>query len=153
MHRDEKLSGLVRAGVTLVVNLMEAEETNYQGQAFVDYAARFLELSATEGRAVRVERFAIRDQSVPGVDQMKVILTAIAAEIKSGGTVFVHCWGGKGRTATVVGCYLRQYQGEPTEAVLQKLRDLTAHASESFWPTPQTEEQCQFIRDWNHDRI
>ena len=149
-RRDEKLAGLVRAGVTLVVNLMEADEKDHQGRAFAGYAESFLALSHASGRTARVERFAIRDQSVPTVEFMRTILAAIDAEIAAGGAVFVHCWGGKGRTATVVGCYLRQYRGEAAEAVLEKLRALTAHARESFWPTPQCAEQCQFITDWNH---
>jgi hypothetical protein len=32
-----KLEGLVRAGVTLVVNLMEAMETDHAGRPFINY--------------------------------------------------------------------------------------------------------------------
>lgn len=149
-ERDQKLAGLVAAGVTLSINLMEADEKDHRGASFADYSARLLEMAREAGRVARMERFEIRDRSVPAPELMVEILAAIHAGIAAGGVVYVHCWGGKGRTATVVGCYLRQYHGENAEAVLEKIRGFTSHAREAFWPTPQTAEQCQFIRDWNH---
>lgn len=29
-----------------------------------------------------------------------------AADVRCAGVVYVHCWGGKGRTCTVIGCRL-----------------------------------------------
>ncbi len=70
-------------------------------------------------------------------------------EAEAGGVVYVHCWGGRGRTATVIGCYLIQRNLETKATILDRLKALTAHASKSFWPTPQTAEQGEFITNWN----
>jgi len=94
-------------------------------------------------------RFPIRDMSISPAAQMREILDTIHAEIRAGGVVYVHCWGGKGRTATVVGCFLLEAGLEDQETVLSKIRSLTAHASRFFWPTPQTQEQCGFVTNWS----
>ncbi len=145
---DEKLSGLVQAGVTMVVNLMEEMETDHFGNTFHDYSPRLATLAGEAERTIIVRRFSIRDQSIPTPQLMQEILQSIEEEIAAGGVVYVHCWGGKGRTATAVGCYFISQGLETPETVLSKLQTLTAHASDSFWPTPQTAEQCAFIKNW-----
>jgi protein tyrosine phosphatase len=146
---EEKLGGLVDANVSMMVSLMEEHETDHRGRPFVDYGGQLLELAQIRGRQIHCVRFPIRDMSIPTGMQMRTILDAIKNEIACGGRVYVHCWGGKGRTATVIGCLLLEMGLEDTETVLPRIKELTAHASEFFWPTPQTEEQCDFVRHWN----
>jgi len=146
---EEKLWGLIAAKVSLTVSLMEENETDHRGRPFADYVMRLSELAQTEGQQIRCVRFPIRDMSIPTAAQMRTILAVIKDEIARGGTVYIHCWGGKGRTATVVGCLLLEMGLENTETVLPRIKELTVHAREFFWPTPQTEEQCEFVRGWN----
>lgn len=146
---DVKLDALLRSGVTLVVNLMEESETDHFGNPFQDYLPRLTELAQSRGQAVQMVRFPIRDQDIPTPAQMRGILSTIHTANTSGGVVYVHCWGGKGRTATVIGCYLIQRNLETNATILDRLKALTAHASKSFWPTPQTAEQGEFITNWN----
>ncbi len=150
---DQKLAGLIRAKVTLVVNLMEENETDHLGHPFFNYSSLLNKIGSESQQSIRVERFPIRDQSIPTVAQMHAILSAITKEIEGGGTVFVHCWGGKGRTATVVGCYMLSKGLETQDSILVMLRRVTAHASEFFWPTPQTQEQCEFVTHWTNDTL
>ncbi len=145
---DAKLNALIDADVTLVVNLMEKTETDHSGNPFKCYESRLTALAEALRKQIRMERFAIRDQSVPTPDSMHRILESINVEISHGGMVYVHCWGGKGRTATVVGCYLISQSKETSDSVLATIQSLTAHAKEAFWPTPQTDEQCKFITSW-----
>jgi hypothetical protein len=147
-QRDAKLGALLASGVTLVINLMEESESDHSGNPFDDYAPRLHEFVNSE-KVVRTVRFAIRDQSIPSPALMQTILRAIDEEISANGVAYVHCWGGKGRTATAVGCYLVSRNIETHETVLARLRELTAHASKFFWPTPQTAEQCDFITSWS----
>ena len=44
--------------------------------------------------------------ATPGVGVMKRILDDVDEAIAGGGLTYVHCWGGIGRTGTVVGCWL-----------------------------------------------
>jgi hypothetical protein len=132
-----KLEGLVRAEVSLVVNLMEQMEVDRAGRPFEDYQLPLERLAKQAGEQIRFVRFPILD--------------AITAEIKAGGGVYVHCWGGKGRTATVVGCFLLEEALESRITVLERIKELTAHASQFFWPTPQTPEQCDFVTSWRRE--
>jgi len=145
---DERLAPLVQAGVTLTINLMEPDERNREGLLFVDYAERLRILGLAAGREIRTRRYAIKDNFIPTRELMGEILSEIDRELLAGGTVYVHCLGGKGRTATVVGCCLIAQQRETGESVLARLQELTAHAKGYFWPTPRTYEQRVFVRGW-----
>jgi len=141
----EQLSGLVDAGVTLVVNLMEVSEMGLFQVFFETYETILPDLAQARGRTVRLERFPIRDRSIPTPEQMTTILETIRKELDAGGVVYVHCLGGIGRTGTVIGCYFVE-QGHPKP--LELLQALTASEPEYFWPTPQTEEQRSFVANW-----
>lgn len=93
-------------------------------------------------------RFPVRDVSIPkSKDEMRVILDAIYERLKSGKVVYVHCWGGVGRTGTVVGCWLARH-GE--ERPLQKLQDLWQPSRKAHMGRlcPETEQQRRFIEAW-----
>ena len=49
---------------------------------------------------------AIRDMRVCNERHMRRVLDAIDKDIADGRTVYVHCWGGIGRTGMVIGCWL-----------------------------------------------
>lgn len=142
----EDIAGLIDAGITLIVNLMEIPEGELFGRFFESYESVLPELSRSKGRIVRLERFPIRDRSIPTEIEMKAILQSIRREMDAGGMVYVHCLGGIGRTGTVIGCYFVE-QGHPNP--LEMLQTLTASDQEYFWPTPQTDEQREFVENWN----
>lgn len=85
---------------------------------------------------------------VPTVAQMQRILDTIDGANAAGQVVYVHCLGGKGRTGTVVGCYLARRGLAVGEAALERLKELTMAAPYDFGPLPQTSEQCAFVRNW-----
>ena len=141
----QQIVNLCEAGITLVINLMEDSETELYQRIFDSYEPLLKALAGEKGNSIRVERFAIKDRSIPTVELMEKIQRAINEEIARGGVVYVHCMGGIGRTGTVIGCYLKDH-GEPNP--LGKLRALTQSEKEHFWPTPQTEEQSRFVSNW-----
>ena len=143
-----KLQGLLAAGVTRIISLMEASEVGHGGVPFADYRAEFECLAATTGRRVACDRFEITDMGIPAVATMSTILNAIDGEHAEGGCVYVHCWGGKGRTGTVVGCWLMRHGRATADTVLQQLVHLTAHNRVAFPEIPQTDQQCHFVRSW-----
>lgn len=143
-----KLAGLIRLQVSLVLSLMEEGEPDHSRHPFIDYQSPLLKMAGRAGQPIKFRRFPIRDMSIPTAAEMREILDVLHAETQAGGVAYVHCWGGKGRTATVVGCYLLETERENRRTVLEKIRSLTAHASKFFWPTPQTPEQCGFVTGW-----
>ncbi len=143
-----KLTGLLDCGVTLIVNLMHDFETDHSGSPFIEYAQEIEAMAEARGKSLQIMRLPILDMDVPTRAQMRATLDAIHQEINAGGTVFVHCWGGKGRTGTVVGCYLLEEGFFDQTNVLDHIRSLTLHQSDFFWPTPQTDEQRKFVVNW-----
>jgi len=151
--RDEqammnKLQGLIDCGVRHVINLMEPSETDHEGRPFTDYMGMLDMLGARRGAKVSSKRFPIRDVSVPTRELMKAILDDIDESISRDRPVFVHCWGGKGRTGTVVGCFLARHgiaHGKKALAMISQLRSNDPRAHE---PSPETPAQRDMVISW-----
>ena len=79
---------------------------------------------------------------------MRGILDAIAEGLKGGG-VYVHCWGGIGRTGTVVGCHLVRSGMTGDEALAEVAEPFTSMAKYSpRRRSPETLEQEDYVRSW-----
>ncbi|KAG8912098.1 hypothetical protein FRC00_005284, partial [Tulasnella sp. 408] len=64
-------------------------------------------ISNGEGLLVRYARFPIRDGSVPSPEVLQSIMDALnTVQQQHDRRAVVHCWGGIGRTGTIVGCWL-----------------------------------------------
>jgi len=59
----------------------------------------------------------------------------------------VHCYGGIGRTGTLVGSYLLQNRLAEKENVFEKIKALRSRLGVLI--SPETDEQKQFVLDWN----
>lgn len=136
-----KVRALINAGVRVFLDLTERGEYGLEPyEPFVDEAHR-------EGREVRYCRLAIRDVSVPPPAHMRQILRVIDEAVANGETMYVHCWGGVGRTGTVVGCWLieRHRAGDDPIAAIRALRHACRKAGRC---SPETDEQRDFVRAW-----
>lgn len=153
-ERTRMLAALVEAGFALVVNLQEADETGGGGKPFPDYSAALVELAAARGSPVETRRFPIRDGSVPKPEAMREILDKIDSVLGQGGKVYVHCWGGHGRTAMVAGCWMARH-GVPPELALEQIARRRRHdAHLAKMPAPETHQQREFVRRWAaHDGL
>ncbi len=61
------------------------------------------------------------------------------------GAVYVHCWGGIGRTATVVGCLLVD-DGLDAEAALECIAARRAGSRKAHRSAPETDTQRDLLR-------
>jgi len=98
-------------------------------------------------------RHPIVDMSVPTEAEMVAILDAIDAALADRKRVYVHCWGGIGRTGTVVGCWLVRHGSSPERAIatIRKRR----RSIPAFGPhpdSPQTARQHELVRAWRRGR-
>lgn len=98
------------------------------------------------------KRFTITDHSIPEPETMRAILDEIDSVLEAGRKVYLHCWGGIGRTGTVVGCYLVRH-GQSGEQALRQLAEWWKDVPKSrIWPhTPETKRQMEFILNWDED--
>ena len=76
------------------------------------------------------------------------ILDAIDYHIEQGHIVYLHCWGGVGRTGVIVGCWLARH-GYKGQAALDRLQNLWRKCPKSAYRnSPETREQEQYILRW-----
>ena len=95
-------------------------------------------------------RSAIVDTRVPNnTAQTREILARIKAGIGSGGSLYVHCRAGIGRTGLIIGCFLADQEGNGAAAIKILNRLWRQSDRAKTWPTvPQTAEQADYIRHW-----
>lgn len=63
---------------------------------------------------------------------------------------YLHCWGGRGRTGTVAGCWLGEVFDQAGEEALAQLKERwQACAKSARSDSPETEEQCRYVTDWS----
>jgi hypothetical protein len=144
---EPRLSNLVDCGIQCVINLMQDNEVNHQGQAFLPYVEPLSRFASRYGAALSVKRHPIPDGWIPNPALMKQILDEIDSRLAAGCPVYVHCWGGKGRTGTVIGCYLIRHQRATRETVIDLLDQLRRDIR-PYEVVPETEKQREFVRSW-----
>ena len=102
------------------------------------------------GVEVGYERRPVADLGVPrSPEDMAGTLDAIDSAMESGRTVFVHCWGGVGRTGTVVGCWLVRHGSSGDEALDRLAQWWREMEKPDHHPRPpETTEQREYLRRW-----
>jgi len=143
-----KLDALLDAGIRYVINLMQEHEADWYGDIFEPYEEMIDYLAEGRGFRITCTRMAIPDASIPTVAAMKGILDEIDRAISDGKPVYVHCWGGKGRTGTVVGCWLMRHGMATAGDVFPMIHELRKNDPTWFQPSPDNERQRWMVRSW-----
>ena len=133
-----KVASFIDAGVSVFIDLTEKCE---------------LEPYSKLTGSAEHHRYAIVDQHIPRSTAFTTeILDAIDRHMAEGRTVYVHCWGGVGRTGTIVGCWLARH-GYPGAAALERLDELWSQCAKSRTRcSPERREQSNYILNWKEDR-
>ena len=142
----KKLSGIVNINTSLVINLMEVDEKNRNNELFYNYS-EYLKL-----HKIKTHRFPIRDGSIPSTERMTEILNLIDEYNSKNKIVYVHCWGGVGRTGTIVGCYLKRHGIADNNNVLNQIDTLKINTPIASRMSPETIEQQDFVLSWNKNQ-
>ena len=139
-----KMAALLESGIDHFIDLTETR----------DGLKPYEQVAATEagrlGRSSQRESHPVRDMSVPrSPGQMTAILDAIDSALDAGNTVYVHCWGGTGRTGTVVGCWLVRH-GLTGDEALAQIAEWWKGVEKSWRVprSPETSQQREYVRRW-----
>ncbi len=91
----------------------------------------------------------IPDMDVPTTQQLATILDDLDHALRSGETVYVHCWGGLGRTGTVVACHLVRTGTAQGPGALEALQALRRGIRKEQLASPQTGAQRMLVSMWH----
>lgn len=138
----KRFEAFLQAGFNTVIDLTCDGETE-------DYKPVLRERAGHLGMDVECLHFPIGDYGLPTQETMTNILDAIDEALARGRKIYIHCYGGIGRTGTTIGCYLARHGFTGAEAI---------HLLASWWQyvpksaryphSPETVQQEQFIRNW-----
>jgi hypothetical protein len=142
-----RIHALYDCGIRHVINLMEAEEVDSQGRPFVPYLEPLRTAAAPSGETIGWNRYPIRDGGIPEPAAMTAILDDIDRALENDRGVYVHCWGGKGRTGTVIGCYLIRHGLASKDIAIQTIRELR-QGIQPYEDSPETSQQRSFVQAW-----
>lgn len=143
-----KLAAIAAAGVRHFIDLSEKHAL------VAPYDVVLPRIAQAQHTEIGYDRFAIQDMGIPETPELtNAILDRIDAVMAEGKIPYVHCWGGVGRTGTIVGCWLVRH-GLGGEAALKLIANRwTLMDKRNRYPrSPETPAQESYIRNWvDHD--
>jgi protein-tyrosine phosphatase len=145
-----KLSAIVAAGIGHFIDLTQTRDPL---EPYVQMLHKVVDQAC---HAPGYDRFAITDMGIPDSPSlMNAVLDRIDGLLAKNRVTYIHCWGGIGRTGTVVGCWLVR-QGQSGEHALDTIAGHWSTVAKRFrYPqSPQTDEQCDYVLQWaRYDQV
>lgn len=141
-----KLRRLLDLGITFIIDLTA------DADPLLPYESLLKNEAAERGLAYGYRRLSIPDFDVPSPEHMRLILDTIDGALKDGRMVYLHCWGGSGRTGTVVGCWLVRHGKPGDEALAEITRLRQVIPAYDRRDSPETSEQDAMVRDWKESK-
>ena len=140
-----RIDAFLEAGVNTFIDLTQSHE-------LVHYEPVLRDEARISGTIISYQRHPIRDYGIPSANTMTDILNDIDEAINNGRCVYIHCWGGVGRTGLVVGCYLVRHGITNEQAVAQVDSLFKTRPNHNHHPrSPESDEQVDFILNWWED--
>jgi hypothetical protein len=136
-----KLDVLLDAGMRTFVDLTTPHDRLHP------YEPMLARIAAERDLDVRHAPFPIPDLGVLDVEGYTPIVDLMTAEADAGRPVYLHCWGGIGRTGTVIGCWLVRNGSTADEAVAE-IASLRSGTRKHHRRSPETDEQIRMIQRW-----
>jgi protein-tyrosine phosphatase len=137
-----RMDAFLEAGIDTFIDFTQPNE-------HVSYEAILKEEARLYDVDVQYHRFAINDHRVSSTETMRNILDTIDEALEKGRKVYLHCWGGIGRTGIAVACHLVRHGMSNEEALAHVHRLYRTRPNNPSYPrSPETNEQIDFVRSW-----
>lgn len=139
----QRMDAFLDAKLDTFINLTKPDE-------LPPYLPVLLEEAKAYGHQVETIHLPIHDFGLPTCEEMIIILDTIDNSLEKERNVYLHCWGGIGRTGTTVGCYLVRHGMTGEQALDQLAKWWKTDPRRAWYPrTPETDEQVKFVREWH----
>ncbi len=138
----KRLDALLGNGFQTFINLTRPNELESYEELLKEQADYY----SVEAECLR---FSINDFGLPNRELMTGILDAIDEALEHDSRIYLHCFGGIGRTGTVVGCYLVRH-GYTGQQALSQLAEWWHLVPKSIIHprSPETQQQADFVLNW-----
>ena len=141
------LERLIDSGIESFIDLTEPQELYDRSASSRAYAPALSEMAQQRGLSLAHHSFPIEDFGVPTPELLDATLSQIDRDLADGRPVYVHCWGGYGRTGIVVGAWLIRHHLADPAGFVQTIAKLRKHLPTHF-TSPVTAEQIEFVRSY-----
>jgi protein tyrosine/serine phosphatase len=143
-----RLQALIARGIRTFIDLTDDEEVNEDAKIIPAYRSVLRQVSEEESVQTTYANIPVEDRGVPSPWTLRCILDVIDRSVADENPVYVHCWAGRGRTGTVVGCYLKRHGMAGDTDVIQKLAALRQGTPNGRETSPHTKEQVRMVTNW-----
>lgn len=103
---------------------------------------------ATAKTAASIEffHFPIIDLDIPRPEVLEAALKELECLLEAGRTIYLHCWGGRGRAGTVACTLLMRAYKLSSEEAMERVQRAFATRNDTVPLSPETEEQRAFVK-------
>jgi protein-tyrosine phosphatase len=134
-----KLDLLADAGIETIIDLTSEDER-------LSYAERWREIGEERKRPLRRSHYPIADGEALDPGEFAAIIAELERELAANRKVYIHCWGGRGRTGTLVGLWYVS-RGQTADEALALIAEARRGTKKEHQPSPETEVQIDSIRE------
>jgi len=137
-----RIDSFLEAGIDTFIDLTQPNEN-------VPYEIILKEQAHAYSVNAQYQRFAIRDHRTSSQETMTHILNFMDESLENKRNIYIHCWGGIGRTGLAVACYLIRH-GMKNQQALEHVNKLyKTRPNNPYYPrSPETQEQIDFVLNW-----
>eukprot|EP00928_Gymnodinium_smaydae_P084083 TRINITY_DN67335_c0_g1_i1.p1 TRINITY_DN67335_c0_g1~~TRINITY_DN67335_c0_g1_i1.p1 ORF type:complete len:268 (-),score=19.61 TRINITY_DN67335_c0_g1_i1:480-1256(-) len=149
-EHSQKIAACLHAGVNTFICLQQESELS----RFTPYMGRATEIYATMSSDAPLEflKCEIPDGHITSKESLTAAISTIAFKIKEGRVVYVHCWGGHGRTGTLLCAFLVKVYGltvDEAKAYFMATHSQRELPRNGYWPHGRA--QYEQVRSFEED--
>lgn len=143
-----RIVSLLATGIRHIVGLAGEGELDRDGRPRESYLLEWKSCAIERSIFVSAVSFPIDAHHVPSPSTMKIILDNIDRAIAQGLPVYLHDSEGRGRTGTVVACFLARHGLAAGNDLFETIAALRAAMPDAQLPSPESDEQRRFAAAW-----